>query len=162
MYFAAAAAAALLMALPPPMTGRQPQWRPAAEYRPRYLRPMADGHGVALPRRQWRQASRAGALIGEHLLGHRKRLRYLTTTVHPVLGHWRALRDKLEVQSMWPGTARHADEAHLLATTVRITRHSDGFKLRGVLTLSPGRKHFKGHLRDLIRIPKAGHLLVKR
>lgn len=118
MYFVAVLMA---LALPPPMAGRQQlQWRTGTD-RPRYLQPMA-GHGDALPRRQWRQTSaRAGALISERFRGHRKR-HFLTSTVHPVLGHWRALRDKLEVQSMWPGTAKYADEEHLLATTVRTQR----------------------------------------
>jgi len=81
------------------------------------------GGGGGLPRRQWRRQAatplaRAGSHIGDHLIARRQR-HLLTSTVHPVLGHWRALHDKLDVQSMWPGTARYADERYLPATTVR-------------------------------------------
>lgn len=89
------------------------QWRHA----------LADGSSSSgvLPRRQWRQpaaTARAGSHVGEHVLASRQR-HFLTSTMSPVRGHWRAIHDKLELQTMWPGTARYPDEAYLPATTVR-------------------------------------------
>lgn len=104
------------------------QWRHA----------LADGGGGSvLPRRQWRQSAataRAGGHIGEHLLASRQR-HFLTSTMSPVRGHWRAIHDKLELQTMWPGTARYPDEAYLPATTVR-TAGCGGFDYIGFLYIT--------------------------
>lgn len=107
------------------------QWRHA----------LADGSSGVLPRRQWRQSAataRAGSHIGEHLLASRQR-HFLTSTMSPVRGHWRAIHDKLELQTMWPGTTRYPDEAYLPATTVRTAAAVDsiiGFLYITLLTIS--------------------------
>jgi len=68
------------------------------------------------PRRQWRHAQ-AGRAAGEHVLSLRQR-HLLTSTASPYKGHYRALHNKLELQTMWPGTSRYPDEAYLPFTTV--------------------------------------------
>lgn len=82
--------------------------------------PLLSGNGV-LPRRQWRQASAAVGRVDElHALRGGQR-HFLTSTVTPYRGHYRALHNKLELQTMWPGTSRYPDEAYLPATTVSTT-----------------------------------------
>lgn len=90
-------------------------------------RQTGGGGGSALPRRLWlphaaghSSMTRGGSRhhVGEHLIARRQR-HFLTSTMSPVMGHWKSLRYKLEVQSTWPGTARYADETSLPATTVR-------------------------------------------
>jgi len=71
---------------------------------------------AASPRRQWRHAQ-AGRAAGEHVLSLRQR-HLLTSTASPYRGHYRALHNKLELQTMWPGTSRYPDEAYLPFTTV--------------------------------------------
>lgn len=106
------AAALLLMTLlrPPPVAGRrQPQRRPVVR--------TAD----YLPRRPWRHVPASpGTFHGgfQQFLANRQQ-RHLAGPVNHATGHWRALHDKLDTQSTWPGTARYADEASLPATTVR-------------------------------------------
>lgn len=90
---------------------RLQQWRQTGGDRPNYLHMLA-GSGV-LPRRVWtRQADDQ-----QHTTTRRRR-RFPTSNASPVMGHWRALHDKLDVQSMWPGTAKYANENYLPATTV--------------------------------------------
>lgn len=106
---------------------RSLQWRRMAngvvDSRPHYRLLAVGGAGV-LPRRQWRK-SRAGSHISEYMLDRRPPRHFFTTTpIPPVLGHWRALHDKLQVQTMWPGTARYPNEDALQATTVRYNRRS--------------------------------------
>lgn len=107
------ATALLLMALlrpPPPVAGRrQPQRRPVVR--------TAD----YLPRRPWRHVPASpGTFHGgfQQFLANRQQ-RHLAGPVNHATGHWRALHDKLDAQSTWPGTARYADEESLPATTVR-------------------------------------------
>lgn len=89
---------------------RLQQWRQTGD-RPNYLHMLADS-GV-LPRRVWtRQADDQ-----QHTTTRRRR-RFPASNASPVMGHWRALHDKLDVQSMWPGTAKYANENYLPATTV--------------------------------------------
>ncbi|KAL5241759.1 hypothetical protein ACI65C_009169 [Semiaphis heraclei] len=88
---------------------RLQQWRQTGD-RPNYLHMLADS-GV-LPRRVWtRQADDQ-----QHTTTRRRR-RFPASNASPVMGHWRALHDKLDVQSMWPGTAKYANENYLPATT---------------------------------------------
>lgn len=90
---------------------RLQQWRQAGD-RPNYLNMLAGG-GV-LPRRVWtRQADGQPQRTTTT-----RRRRFPTSNASPVLGHWRALHDKLDVQSMWPGTGKYANEMYLPATTV--------------------------------------------
>lgn len=87
-----------------------------------HRRPLLTGVSGVLPRRQWRQSSSASShRVGEHVLALRQR-HFFTSTISPYRGHYRALHDKLELQTMWPGTSRYSEEAYLPATTVRIRR----------------------------------------
>lgn len=89
--------------------GRRPlQWR----------QPGADWPHYPWQAKQPWKSRAAGGHLGEHVLARRQR-HFLTSTMSPVLGHWRALHDKLDAQSMWPGTGKYAEEAYLRATTVR-------------------------------------------
>lgn len=95
--------------------GRRPlQW-------PHYHHHPSQAAAAPAPRKQLWKTRPAGGHLGEHVLARRQR-HFLTSTMSPVLGHWRALHEKLEVQSMWPGTGKYAEEAYLLATTVRTAR----------------------------------------
>lgn len=88
---------------------RLQQWRQTGD-RPNYLQMLAGG-GV-LPRRVWTQQADGQ----QHTTARRRR--FPTSNSSPVMGHWRALHDKLDVQSMWPGTAKYSNENYLPATTV--------------------------------------------
>lgn len=89
---------------------RLQQWRQTGD-RPNYLQ-MLTGGGV-LPRRVWSRQD-----DGQPTATGRRRRRFPTSKAMPVMGHWRALHEKLEVQSMWPGTEKYANELYLPATTV--------------------------------------------
>jgi len=88
---------------------RLQQWRQTGD-RPNYLHMLTGGS--VLPRRVWTRQT-----DGQPRTTARRR-RFPTSNAGPVMGHWRALHDKLDVQSMWPGTAKYANEIYLPATTV--------------------------------------------
>lgn len=98
---------------------RLQQWRQTAD-RPNYLHNMLAGGGV-LPRRVWTQQS-----DGQSGTPGRRKRRFPMSNAGLVMGHWKALHEKLEVQSMWPGTSKYANEANLLATTVSTARCTVG------------------------------------
>ncbi|XP_050521589.1 lipase 3-like [Daktulosphaira vitifoliae] len=91
--------------------------------------------------RQWRAKAKPGRFVNDHMLA-RRQWNYLSSTKSPsIVGHWKELAKKLELNTMWPGTGRFANESFLLNTTedfVRqegypVERHtvitSDGYNL---------------------------------
>lgn len=93
---------------------RQQQQAAAGDHGDQHLLPGATSAESVLPRRQWRKAGRAASHFGEEV-----QRRFLSSTMTPIKGHWKALRGKLEHQQGWPGTTRYTDETHLTGTTVR-------------------------------------------